>query len=122
MMTTREGFRSPKHGDRGVYFLCTGPDRNGPRPGPSLKVVIYGQDGKVVRTLEQREGECVQPGHVSFFGGPRDRSAVYRMPIVDVAPDGAVTELIADFQPHMPKAVLSEVFSRWVEKHGIPSV
>lgn len=115
-----EGFRSPKHGHRGVYFLCTGPDPSGPRPGPRLKVVIYGKDGQVVRRLEQVQGECIDGGHVSFFGGPGDRSARYRLPVVDVAPDGTQTVLVQDFQPGAPRSVLESAFRGWVESHGVP--
>lgn len=114
----RSGFRSPKHGHRGVFFLCTGPDPSGPRPGPRLQVVIYDKEDKVVRRLEQVEGECLDQGHVSFFGGPRDRSARYRLPIVDIAPDGKQSVLIEDFQPTSPRSVLSDAVQRWVDSYG----
>lgn len=114
----REGFKSPKYGHRGVYFLCTGPDPSGPRPGERVKAVIYDKDDKVVRRFEQIQGECLDEGYVSFFGGPRDRSAKYRMPLVDIAPDGTSTVLLADFQPHMSRNIFSDAFGAWVEKHA----
>lgn len=115
---TREGFRSPKHGHRGVYFLCTGPNPGGPRPGPRLQVVIYNDKDEVVRRFEQIEGACLDPGHVSFFGGPKDRPAHYTMPIVDIGSDGTQTVLVADFQPHMLRDVLSQALGKWVEAYG----
>lgn len=115
----REGFRSPKYGHLGVYFLCTGPGPGGPRPGPRVQAVIYGKDGQVVRRFEQIQGECLDEGYVSFFGGPKDRPARYRLPVVDVAPDGTQTTLLADFQPGSPMSLFQDAFRSWVEKHGV---
>lgn len=33
-------FRSPRYGRLGVYFLCTGPDPMGPRPGERVRVAV----------------------------------------------------------------------------------
>jgi len=114
----RAGFRSPKYGHRGVYFLCTGPDPGGPRPGPRLQVVIYDEQDQVVRRFEQVEGVCLDEGHVSFFGGPKDRPARSLMPLVDIAPDGTRTVLVEDFQPGSPRSVMEGAFRGWVERHG----
>jgi len=119
-MATRVGYKSPKHGHRGVYFLCTGPDPSGPRPGPRLQVVIYDRQDNVVRRFEQVEGLLVDPGHVSFFGGPGDRPARSLMPLVDIAPDGTQKELVLDFQPGTPRHVMETAFRAWVEKYGVP--
>lgn len=114
----REGFKSPKYGHRGVYFLCTGPDPSGPKPGDRVKVVIYDKDDRVVRRFEQVQGACLDEGYVDFFNSPKCRPAKYVMPLVDFAPDGAQTVLLADFQPGTPKSVFSDVFASWVAKHG----
>lgn len=115
---SREGFRSPKYGHRGVYFLCTGPDPSGPRPGPRLQAVVYDENDRVVRRFEQVQGECLDEGYVSFFGGHKDRPARYRMPLVDISPDGVQTVLAHDFQPHSPRSVIETAFRAWVEAHG----
>lgn len=117
----REGFRSPKYGHRGVYFLCTGPGPDGPRPGDRVQVVIYDREDKVVRRFEQVQGECLDPGYVDFFGSPKCRPAKYRMPLVDIAPDGTQTVLLQDFQPGTPRSVMSDVFGAWVAQHGMAS-
>lgn len=114
----RAGFRSPKYGHRGVYFLCTGPDPSGPKPGPRVQVVVYDEQDQVIRRFEQAEGVCLDGGHVSFFGGPKDRPARYTLPLVDVAPDGVRTVLVADFQPNDPRSVMESTFKNWVEQHG----
>lgn len=114
----RTGFRSPRHGHRGVYFLCTGPDPSGPKPGPRLQVVIYDEADQIVRRFEQVRGACIDEGHVSFFESPQDRPARFLMPLVDIAPDGTQTVLVEDFQPESPRSVMENVFRAWVEKHG----
>lgn len=116
----REGFRSPKYGDRGVYFLCTGPDKDGPRPGPRVQAVIYDAEDRVIRRFEQIQGECIDEGYISFFGWPMDRPARYRLPLVDFAPDGTQTVLLPDFQAHMGREVFALVFAAWVGNFGRP--
>lgn len=116
----REGFKSPKYGHRGVYFLSTGPDPNGPRPGDRVKVVIYGADDQVIRRFEQVQGECLDPGYVDFFNSPKCRPAKYRMPLVDFAPDGTQTTLLADFPAGAPMSAFQDVFRAWVERHAAP--
>jgi len=118
---SRDGFKSPKYGHLGVYFLCTGPDPSGPRPGPRVQAVIYGKDNTVVRRFEQIEGTCLDGGYVDFFGGPNNRPARYTLPLVDIAPDGTQTVLVPDFQPGTPRSVMSDAFRSWAEKNGVPS-
>lgn len=113
----RTGFKSPKYGHLGVYFLSTGPDQCGPRPGNRLQVVIYHGDC-IVRRFEQVEGACLEPGYVDFFGGPNNHPGRYVMPIVDIAPDGTRTVLVPDFQPESPRSVLSQALCMWVGKYG----
>lgn len=115
----RTGFRSPKYGHLGVYFLSTGPDPSGPRPGPRVQAVIYDKADNVVRRFEQIEGSCVDPGYVDFFGGPSNRSARYTLPVVDIAPDGSQTVLIPDFQPGASREVFATAFRAWAEQHGV---
>jgi hypothetical protein len=80
--------------------------------------VVYDEQDRVVRRFEQVQGACLDEGHVSFFGGPRDRSAKFLMPLVDIAPDGTQTILVADFQPSGPRSVMENAFRAWVEQHG----
>ncbi len=116
---TDTGFRSPKYGDRGLHYLCTGPDPRGPRPGERLQAVIYDAQGRVVRRLEQIRGPLLQEGYVSFFSGPRDQPSIYAMPIVDIAPDGTQTVLIPNFQPSDPRRILDDAVAAWVTAHGV---
>jgi hypothetical protein len=80
--------------------------------------VVYDEEDRVVRRFEQDQGACLDEGYVSFFGGPKDRPARYVMPLVDIAPDGAQTVLVADFQPGSPRSVMESAFRSWVEQHG----
>jgi hypothetical protein len=88
-------------------------------PGPRVQAVVYGKDDQVVRRFEQVQGVCLDEGHVSFFGGPKDRPARYTLPVVDIAPDGTQTTLIADFQPGSSMSIFQEAFRAWVAKHGV---
>lgn len=117
-----KGWKSPKYGHLGVYFLCTGPDPNGPMPGERVRVVIYDEHGSVVRRFEQIGGVVLDEGYVDFFGGPRDRPVRQRMPVVDIAPDGAQTVLIADFQPTTSREIFANAFRTWAETHGARGV
>ena len=119
-MATREGWRSPKWGHLGVYFLCTGPGPGGPAPGERVRVVIYDKNDNVVRRFEQLRGECVDPGYVDFWNSPRCRPAQYLRPLVDIAPDGKVTTLLGDFKPHMGRELFETIFVSWVKTHGVP--
>ena len=117
-MNARIGFRSPKYGHRGVYFLCTGPDPSGSRPGPRLEAVIYAGD-RVVRRFEQVQGDCLDEGYTDFFNSPRCRPSVHRLFLVDVAPDGTRHMLVSDFQPGSPRTLLETAFRSWVETYGV---
>ena len=115
----RVGFPSPKYSARGVYFLSTGPDLAGPRPGPRVQAVIYDAEHRVVRRFEQIEGACVEEGYVDFFGSARCRPGRSRMPLVDIAPDGVQTTLVADFQLGDDRSVFQEAFRSWVAAYGV---
>lgn len=84
-------WRSPKWGNLGVHFECSGPDPQGPRPGATVKVVILDGDDNVVRTLTERKTTCLDPGYVDFWGSPQCRPAIYVREVVDIAPDGSET-------------------------------
>jgi len=114
----RAGFKSPKYGHLGVYFLSTGPDPSGPRPGPRVQAVIYDDQDRVVRRFEQVEGTCLDEGYTDFWGSPKCRPARFTLPLVDIAPDGTQSVLVPDFQPGSSRAVLSGAFQAWVEKHA----
>lgn len=115
----RDGFRSPKWGHLGVYFHCTGPDPRGPRPGPRLQVVVYDAEDNIVRRLEQRRGQVVDPGYVDFFDSPRCRSSVSEYHIVDIAPDGTETVLATHTQGSAANRWLQTNFGNWVTDHGV---
>ena len=88
-------------------------------PRRRLQVAIYDEADRIVRRFEQIQGACLDEGHVSFFGGPQDRPAKFRMPLVDIAPDGAQTVLVEDFQPGSPRSIMEGAFRAWVERHGV---
>ena len=114
----REGQVSTRHLHMGVRVLSLGP--HSPIPGERLQIVIYNEQDEIVRRLEQIQAECIDPGYVDFFMGPNCRPARYRRPIVDIAPDGTVTELIADFTQSMGPNLWYTILAGWVSKHGIP--
>ncbi len=116
-MSELKGYRSPKYGHLGVYFLSTGP--TGPLPGERVVAVIYSKDGAILRRFEQRAGEVLQEGYVDFFNSPRCRPTVRRLPVVDVAPDGAETVLLEDFRPSMGMETFSRTFGEWALRHGV---
>jgi len=102
-----------------VWFHSTGP--SGLVPGDRLRAVIYDRDDKIVRQFEQIRGACIDEGYVDFFNSPRCRPAQFTMPIVDIAPDGTQTVLIAHVPPEAPH-LIQPVFKEWVERHGITFV
>jgi hypothetical protein len=57
---------------------------------------IYGEDDKVLATLTQEKGKCIDPGHVDFFMGPNCRPAVHEQVIVEILPDGRKISLHRD--------------------------
>lgn len=114
----RQGLRSPKWGHMGVHFLCTGPQ--GPLPGERVQVVIYDRNDVVVRRFEQRRGECLDAGWVDGFNLSLCRPAVYRLPVVDIAPSGFETTLLSDFQAGTPMGVFNKMFETWVREYGVP--
>ena len=87
-------------------------------PGPRLRVVVYDEHDQVVRRFEQVQGRCIDEGHVSFFGGPKDRPARVLLPLVDIAPDGTQTVLVEDFRPDSLRALMEGAFRAWVERYG----
>lgn len=115
----REGFRSPKFGHLGVYFLSTGPAPS-PRPGERVQVVIYGKDDAVVRRFEHRRGECLDEGYTDFWNSPQCRPTKHVLPVVDIAPDGQVTTLIPHFDKSMGQELFAQVFEQWATTHGVP--
>lgn len=118
-MSNREGYRSPKWGHLGVHFLCTGPDPGGPRPGSRLQVVIYDNDGDIVRRLEQEQGQVLDPGYVDFFDSPRCRPSVAEYHLVDIAPDGTKAVLATHTRGSDANVWLRTNFGIWATEHGI---
>jgi hypothetical protein len=114
-----KAFRSPKYGRLGVYFLCTGPDPNGPRPGERVRAVVYDKAGQVVRRFEQTAGAVVSEGYVDFFNSARCKPVVQALPLVDIDAAGTQTVLLADYKPSMGREVFARVFGEWCARYGI---
>ena len=112
----RQGKPSPKYGHLGVYFHSTGP--TGPVPGERLQAVIYDHEDRIVRRFEQIRGRCIDDGHVDFFGSHACRPALYEMPVIDIAPDGTQTILIAHV-PASASQLITPAFTAWVAKFGV---
>jgi len=118
--TGRQGYRSPKSGNLGVYTLCSGPDPNGPVPGERLIIVIYDQQDNIVRRLEQVKGDCLDPGYVDFFLSPKCRPTLYTYHIVDIDKDQTAQIIATHTSPEEARKWLVENIDKWVQEHGIP--
>ena len=114
----RKGEVSTRHPHMGVRVLSLGP--HSPVPGERLQIVIYNAQDEIVRRLEQIQAECMDPGYVDFFLGPNCRPVRYRRPIVDIAPDGTVTEIFGNFAQNMGPDLWYSILADWVSEHGIP--
>lgn len=110
------GRPSPRHGHLGLWVFSLGPSGN--PSGERLQLALLDETGAVVRRFEQVEGRCLDPGYVSFFGGPNCRPAVHEMPLVDVAPNGAQTILMRDYHPSMGMQPYLDALGRWCMEHG----
>lgn len=113
----REGKPSTRHPGMGVRVICLGP--NSTVPGERLRLVIYDEQDKVVRRLEQIKGECVDEGYADFFDSHLCGLATFLTPLVDIAPDGSSTILHPDFKPHHMH-IWRDILKSWVDQHGIP--
>ena len=98
----REGKSSPRFGTRGLHTVNLG---GGSAP---LLLKLYGPEDKVLATLTEEKGECIDPGYVDFFLGPNCRPAQYKHYLVEKLPDGR-TGVLHD----NPKALAAD-FPRWV--------
>lgn len=112
----REGKPSKFHAHLGVWIHCLGP--NSPQPGDRLKIVIYDGEDNIVRRFEQVKGAMLDGGYVDFFGGPSNRPATYLRPLVDIAPDGTVTQLVSDCKS---QNLMLAILNDWAEQYGISS-
>ncbi|SIO53931.1 hypothetical protein [Chitinophaga niabensis] len=115
----REGYRSPKYGHLGLYFLSTGPDPNGPMPGTRVIMVIYDDNDMIVRRLEEVRGECLDPGYIDFFNSHLCKSALYQYHIIDVDINENVSILASHTEPSEANKWLKINVPTWIEKHGI---
>jgi len=118
--TGRKGYRFPKNGHLGVYTLCSGPDPNGPIPGERIIIVIYDQHAHIVRRLEQVRADCLDPGHVDFFGSTRRRPALYSYHIIDIDKDQSPQRLASHTSPSAAKQWLVDNVPKWVQEHRVP--
>jgi hypothetical protein len=114
----KRGNPSPRYGHLGVWDLSKRSAQAG--PGERLEVLILDETGAVIRRFEQIRGTCYDEGYVDFFMGPNCRPAKFLMPLVDIAPDGQVTELINDFNVRMGKELFFRILGGWVNRHGSP--
>ena len=115
----RKGFRSVKNGHLGVYTLCSGPDPSGPVPGERVIIVIYNKEDKIVRTLEQVKGNCIDPGWIDFFNTQACRPSVHEYHIVDTNELGEKTVMASHTTPSAANRWLTINCPLWVQEHGI---
>jgi hypothetical protein len=116
----RKGYRSVKNGHLGVYTLCSGPDPSGPVPGERVIIVIYNKENKIVRTLEQVKGNCIDPGWIDFFNTQACRPSVHEYHIIDTDANGKQTLMASHTSPSDANRWLTINCPLWVQQHGIP--
>lgn len=112
------GRASPRYGHLGLWVFSLGPNGN-PR-GTRLQLGLIDATGNVARRFEQIEGRCLDQGYVDFFLGPNCRPAVYEMPLVDIAPDGAQTVLVRHHTEAMGMQTYLDALGAWCAKYGSP--
>jgi hypothetical protein len=115
----RTGFRSIKNGHLGVYTHCSGPDPKGPVPGERVIIVIYNKEDKIVRTLEQVRGNCLDQGWVDFFNSAQCRPSIHEYYIVDSDESGNKTIMATHTNPSDANRWLTVNCPIWVQEHGV---
>ena len=120
-MEERKGWKSPKLGHLGVYFLCTGPDPSGPAPGERLIIVIYNEKNETVRRLEQVKDDCIDPGYIDFFDSFKCRPSIHDYQNVDIDVLGNRTILATHNYPLDARGWLAINVPKWAAEHGIPN-
>lgn len=116
----RKGYRSPTNGHLGVYTLCSGPDPSGPTPGERVIIVIYDNDDKIVRRLEQVRGDCIDPGYVDFFLSNKCRPSRHEYHIIDIDAAGEKKILATHTSPSEGYRWFQQNCPLWVQEHGVP--
>ena len=117
-LTERKGWKSPKLGHLGVYFLCSGPDPSGPVPGDRLIIVIYDRGNNIIRRLEQVKGDCIDPGYIDFFNSFKCRPSIHDYHIVDTDAHGNRTILATHNYPSNAHSWLAVNVPLWAQRYS----
>ena len=107
-----QGRASKRWPHLGVWQFGLGP--NSPIPSPRLQLGIIDQTGKVVRRLEQIEGDCIDPGYVDFFSSHNCHPAVYEHPLIDIDENEKITEVLhPNFSQSCDMDVYLKILENW---------
>lgn len=109
----REGKPSKNFGARGLHFINLGSHST-----PMLAKLYDAQD-RVVATLTEEKGECIDPGYVDFFLGPNCRPVKFNRYVVEKLPDGS-TGVLHDNPTRLASDYAGWVafLDNWVSRHG----
>ena len=110
---TRDGKPSIRFGHRGLHFVSLG---GGSQP---MLAKLYGADNRLIASLTEKRGNCIDPGYVDFFLGPNCRPAVWTTYLVEIDSNGKEGILHDN-----PKALAADrdgwlsFLDAWITRHG----
>lgn len=108
----REGRPSKRFGHLGLHNVNLG------GAGSPVLIKLYDTEDRVIATLTEEQGACIDPGHVDFFEGPNCRPARYASCLVEILSDG--TKHIVHANPKVLAAdpdAWVEFLGDWVHRH-----